>query len=217
MKTIFRSEGLVVRERRIPDIALEPQACGGWRVNDSDFAMEVLDGITGLQPVQSGGARWFGQEISSLPESEILRLLARTMTLTPDGPLIANLNIRDNVLLPALHRRTDSEPDLLRNLDEILTGPDLPWPAATNFPFLLPHHLGLLQRWLAGLLRAALAAPEIVMCCHYPGDLSMREQVELIRGFQWLRARLPDSAWLFMTCAPGLPEGFSGSFAEVPP
>jgi hypothetical protein len=216
MKTVFLSKDLMVGNRSIPDITIEPGACGGWQVNDADFALEVLDGITGLQPVQNGGTCWFGQDLSGLPESGILRLLSRTMTLTGDGPLIANLNVRDNVMLPALVRRTDSETGLLRNLDQLLTGSDLPWPAASNFPLLLPHHLEDLQRWLAGLLRAALAAPEIVMCCHYPGDLSVREQADLIRGFQWLRARLPAAAWLFLTCAPGLPGGFSGSLAEVP-
>lgn len=217
MKAIFQSKDLVVRDRRIPDLALDSGACGGWQIHDADFAIEVLDGVTGLQPAQGGGTCWFGQELSGLPESGILRLLARTMTLTPDGPLIANLNIRDNVLLPALHRRMDSETGLLRKLDRLLTGSDLPWPPAPDFPFLLPHHLGVLQRWLAGLLRAALAAPEIVLCCHYPGDLSAQEQQELVGGFQWLRDLLPGSAWLFLTCEQGLPEGFSGSFAEVAP
>ena len=217
MNRVFQSEDLVVRDRRIPDIALDPGSCGGWLINDSDFAMEVLDGITGLQPVHNGGTCWFGQELSGLPESEILRLLGRTMALTTDGPLIANLNIQDNILLPALHRRTDSETELLRKLDQLLTGSDLPWPAATNFPFLLPHNLGALQRWLAGLLRAALAEPEVILCCHYPGDLSELEQAELICGFQWLRDRLSGAAWLFLTCATGLPGGFSGSFSEVSP
>ncbi|MEI6072518.1 MAG: hypothetical protein WCS31_12050 [Verrucomicrobiae bacterium] len=217
MKTAFRSIGLVVGDARIPDITLEPGACGGWHVRDADFALEVLDGITGLQPVQGGESSWFGQELSGLPESGILRLLSRTMTLTADGPLIANLNVRDNVLLPALHRRTDSEAGLLDKLELLLTGPDLPWPAPANFPLLLPHHLEALQRWLAGLLRAALAVPEIVLCCHYPGDLSMREQAELIRGFHWLRGRLPGAAWLFLSCEPVLPGGFSGSLAEVSP
>ena len=53
MKAIFQSEDLVVRNRRIPDLSIEPGACGGWQIHDADFAIEVLDGITGLQPAQS--------------------------------------------------------------------------------------------------------------------------------------------------------------------
>lgn len=217
MNTVFQSKELMVGEARIPDITLAPGACGGWQIGDADFALEVLDVITGLQPVQSGETCWFGQKLSGLPEAGILRLLSRTMTITANGPLISNLNIRDNVLLPALHRRTDSEAGLLDKFEQLLTGSDLPWPAAANFPLLLPHQLGGLQHWLAGLLRAVLAVPEIVLCCHYPGDLSLREQADLARGFQWLRGRLPGSAWLFLTGERVLPGGFSGSLAEVAP
>ena len=42
MNTVFQSKDLMVGDRSIPDIALEPGACGGWQVNDADFALEVL-------------------------------------------------------------------------------------------------------------------------------------------------------------------------------
>jgi hypothetical protein len=73
----------------------------------------------------------------------------------------------------------------------------------------------MLQRWIAAVLRADLADPEIIMCCHYPGELSRLEQEHLAAGLRWLQGRHSGSGWLFLTGSPELPTGFDGPITET--
>lgn len=205
-KLVFQCQGLALHGRRVADTELRTGNCAGWKIMETRFSWALLDQITGLAGPESGSVSWFGCEMNRLSETACLAVLRRTLTLTPDGGMIANISVRENILLPAIHRGKGSDHALSSALAGMIAKRETPCAVAEDFPHRLPHELDPPERRLAAVLRAAFAEPEGILCWHFTDD-SLDQEVAWL---QWLRRRNPRCAWLFITRQSRLPDGFEG-------
>lgn len=90
-------------------------------VSGSTFSGAVLvRACLGLARAPSGRIRVMGQDVGDLAEGELARLREEVgAVLTPHG-LVANLTIRDNLLLPLIFRHGDPDEDSASRVEEVL-------------------------------------------------------------------------------------------------
>ncbi|MBE2179956.1 MAG: hypothetical protein IAE97_05755 [Chthoniobacterales bacterium] len=212
---VFQSCGLDLVCGKLPEIRV---AGGGdaavWPVHNDHHAAEALDAVTGLAPVPPNAVVWFGTDFAGLDLERCFGLLRRIAPLTEDGALLGNINVCENILLPSMQRRRGSAP--LAELEKLVSEP--PWSGWLPFESLLflPHMLDDPRRAFAGLLRAYLCRPEAIVAANIFGKLDARERPALEAAVAWVRGRLPDCSWLFISPESALPRGFGESILKNP-
>jgi len=210
MNTIFKSAGLAISGRHYGALALQKEEVGGWLCTSLAHSMELLDVATGLSPSSPGEITWFGQDISGMDDAEILRFLRRITVLTRDGGLIENLNIAENILLPYLHRHRGDEAGGMSALGTLMK--DSPAGRHLGRAALgrLPHQIGFGDRALAGVLRAHLLQPEVIVACDVMFSLDRSARIRLDESLAGLRSACPGAAWLFIQTGSVLPARMEG-------
>lgn len=139
------------------DLALAP----GERVvvgGPLEITTALLRAVMGLEEPAGGSVRLLGEEPTSLPRSRGEALLGRVGYAPRHGPLLSNLPLRDNLLLPLrYHRRLSSE--------EL---PDAAAKAAARFglaelPGAIPPVVSVLTRRRVTLARATVLDPVLLV------------------------------------------------------
>lgn len=135
--------------------------------------------------------------------------------LVPEGGLVGNIRMIENILLPCEARRSGERgTSVLRK-----TLAEAPWSGwfAEEKLWVLPYQAGGLERALAGVLRAWLVSPEAIVVCDAGHLLEHGEREVFEAALCWLRAGQPDSAWLFIQTESALPAGFRRNTLQAKP
>jgi len=120
-----------------------------------DAGSAVLRALVGLERPRAGAARLLGEEPAALPRHLASGLLARVGWLPRQGALLANLTLRENLLLPLEYHGRTAGPDRLAaalgafGLDEA--------------PDLRPELVPLPVRRRVALARAVLLEPLLLL------------------------------------------------------
>ena len=139
------------------DLALAP----GERVvvgGPVEVTSELLRAVMGLEAPRGGCVRVLGEELAALPRQRTEAVLERVGYAPRHGPLVSNLPLRDNLLLPLrYHRRLPA--------GEI---PEGAAKAAARFglaavPVVIPPVVSVLTRRRVTLARATVLEPELLV------------------------------------------------------
>lgn len=181
-----------------------------WHLIDDDFSPRFLDELLGLEAENQllSKVLWFGKPIPPGGGRAHYLLLRRLLPVVAGAPLLSNINLAENILLPALARSPAEEAALGRAMIDLVSshgGPlGLPFEDLTK----LPHLVGQQQRLVASVFQAHLAKPDVIVLSN--AVLPWDESWELIGpACLWLRDQLPATAWLFANSESRLPAGFS--------
>lgn len=214
MNPVFQSAGLSIDELNYRPLEIAGGETRGWRVETHDDCHRLLDIVTGLAEAPRGAVVWFGCDMATLTQNEILAVLQRIMPLTPDGGLISNVNTAENILLPLIHRNPRSSDEARQRLENLLGAePWRRWFPAERLRE-LPHKLNPLAHALASILRAWVANPEAVIACDMRHALDSRAAETVTRALAWLRSETQGAAWLVIQTESALPGGMAGNIIE---
>ncbi len=141
----------------LPDILPdedEPRGADATAVDD------LAETLLGLAPLAAGRVSLFGHELGRIGRSAALRL-RRRVALAPLRPaFLSTVTVPDNIAIPLRDRRDPSDRELHTAVHERL--------AALGVPIVgrvLPGELTPRGRYLAGLARASLTEPELLIIC----------------------------------------------------
>ncbi len=187
-------------------------AAGGsalCRLHSHAACLSAFDAVTGIARPPAVAARWFGSDISALAAGQLMRVLRRMAPMAPDGGLLGNVRMAENILLPCEARGRGAAG--VAELGEALAR--APWDGWFPEPHLwvLPFQASGLERALAGVLRAWLARPDAVVACNPGYHLEHGERAVLADALAWLRTEQPGCAWLFIQTESALPPGFAAN------
>jgi hypothetical protein len=135
-------------------------------------------------------------------------ILQKVFPVVPGGGLPANINLAENILLPALFRHAEPEATVGRRLLDFISSDGSAFGLAPEEIVKLPHQVAPAKRFLAMVLQAWLAAPAVIII----SDAALPHAEfwpVLAPSCLWLRQQLPDAAWLFLTAETSLPPEFS--------
>lgn len=215
MNPVFQSTGFPDDGIEYGSVEIAAGETAGWQAETHDNCRHLLDMMTGLAETPCGAAIWFGHDIAALTQSEKLLVLQRILPMTPDGGLISNVNIAENVLLPYVHRNPQHGAQARERIASLLESP--PWSAWFSVQRLneLPHQLNPLARALAAILRAWIAGPEAMIVCDMRHALEAKAAETVSRALVWLRAEMPDAAWLVVQTESSLPGNVAGNIMTL--
>ncbi len=116
-----------------------------------------------LQKPAVGTVFLFGKDGYSISEEECLKIFQRVGVARDDGGLIGNLNVWENITLPTLYHRKKRPEDLEEAAIAILSGIGMAGPEMIEYMCRKPGQLQAQERGLAGLVRAMLMEPELII------------------------------------------------------
>lgn len=209
---VFQSDGTL---HGCPAVELAAGDCAVWRMPSNAACLSALDVVTGITRPHAGAVRWFGHDISALSSEQVLAILRRMAPLVPDGGLVGNIRMVENILLPGEAR------DGLETSSDALQGvlAAAPWSGWFSEAKLweLPYETGELERALSGVLRAWLVRPEAIVVCNASHLMERGERDIFEAALCWLRNEQPRSAWLFIQTESALPAGFGRNTLKAEP
>lgn len=211
MNPVFQSSGILLDGAEYRPIEIAAGETGGWQAETHDDCRHLLDMVTGLAAAHRGAVVWFGRDVATLTQDETLSVLQRIIPLTPDGGLISNVNIAENILLPCVCRAPHRGEKARERLGILLESD--PW--SSWFPaerlHELPHQLNPLARALAAILRAWIVSPEAAIVCDMRHALEAKAADTMSRALAWLRTEMPAAAWLVIQTESSLPGSVTGN------
>lgn len=112
--------------------------------------------IAKLQPLTNGSIDYWSHGESEIDESVFRR---RVSYLFPEGGLLSNLTVRENLLLPLqYHRMTDDQPTYCNRLEKMLA-----FYCLEHLIDKRPADLQYPEKKLVGLIRCLLMRPEVLI------------------------------------------------------
>ena len=145
----------------------------------------VLRILLGIDLPDSGSARVLGEQAVTLPRARSAALLSRIGWYPRTGALLANLTLRENLLLPLQFHRGPTEAEAERATSEALARFGL-----AEVPDVRPEEAPLPVRRRVALARALLLDPELLVLDDPLDDLEddvAREVLTALSG--WVRER----------------------------
>jgi ABC-type transporter Mla maintaining outer membrane lipid asymmetry ATPase subunit MlaF len=158
---------------------------------DSDEAIRPLVKLfTGLEPPSSGGIWVLGEDVASLSTDALRTLRKRIGVAMNNGGLVSNLKAWENILLPlAYHGVFLSDEEANGKLAGLLERVGGEFDLTKR-----PRSLSIHARKLAGLMRAMLMEPDIIiyetLCDGLRGDAKNRLMATLLEFHQEKTGRL---------------------------
>ncbi len=172
------SLGIAARDGSLRVRGLDLRVRAGERVvlvGPADAGEAVLRAIVGVDLPESGSARLLGAEVAALGRREACALLARAGWLPRRGALLANLTLRENLLLPlAFHRRAacaEAEGRVRSALARF---------GLAEAPDVRPEEAPLAVRRRVALARAVLLDPEVLVLADPVDDMEESDEAELL-------------------------------------
>ncbi len=137
----------------------------------------------------------FGESVTGLDAQRRARLRRRVGAIAPIVGLVGNLNVWENVSLPAAYHGAPSLERVAALAEEVATLFGLPAPL---FLARLPDELSALERKIAAFIRLLTAAPELVVVDGLQNGVSRGERDRLPLFENELRRRLPAATLLYV-------------------
>jgi hypothetical protein len=136
-----------------------------------------------------------------------------TAYVSPNGGLISNLRVGENIILPATYHFGALPERYETKIMSILSEFGYDDTTAGKLTAKLPAALSGFERRLVGFTRAAILQPEVIVYDSLWADLSARE-FEQVRGFDTIfRRHCPASVSLYLHSGTSFP--FDGAFNQT--
>lgn len=209
MPPILQIQNLQCAHKVWPNISLQAGESAGYLVPKEEDALALLNVLTGITDPENGHVSWFGTNLQDLPEKKLLPILRRSLSLTPDGGLLANLSLVENILLPCITRQPKEHTNFEKELHALATMENGYFGHTLKTLSKLPHQITDLERCSAGLLRAVIARPEILIFCNIFNEIDHNQTSLLSTWVDQLHAHLPNTAYFFLLPETSLPSSFS--------
>lgn len=172
------SLGVAARDGSLRVRGLDLRVRAGERavlVGPADAGEAVLRAIVGVDLPESGSARLLGAEVASLGSREACALRARAGWLPRRGALLANLTLRENLLLPlAFHRRGAAAREEGRVRSALARF------GLEEAPDVRPEEAPLALRRRVALARAVLLDPEVLVLADPVDDMEESDEEEIL-------------------------------------
>jgi len=147
----------------------------------------LLRHIIGLNRPLSGKILLEGKDIFSLPTQEFKRIRRRFGVLFQDGALLGSLNLADNVVLPLAEHTNLSKEHLAEAAHKALSLVHL-----EDFAHYFPNQLSGGMRKRAGLARAIITEPHILLCDEPTSGLDPITAAQMDQLLMDMRHNFPD-------------------------
>lgn len=123
-----------------------------------EITSELLRAVMGLEPLAGGSVRLLGESLGSLPRVRGEAVLARIGYAPRHGPLVSNLPLRDNLLLPLRYHRRLSSVEVPEGATKAAARFGL-----TTLPAAIPPVVSVLMRRRVTLARATVLEPILLV------------------------------------------------------
>jgi phospholipid/cholesterol/gamma-HCH transport system ATP-binding protein len=161
--------------------------------------------VTGLARPESGRVLVLGQDLAGLSRDELNGLRRRVGVAYPDGGLISNLKVIENITLPLLYHSDLSA----REIEETAVALLERLGYAGNI-FGLPGLLPMYERRLTGLARAMAADPDVAVYDRLLDGLHEDERAFFLRTVSAFHGEKAGRTSIFLTSNPGSLAGIEG-------
>ena len=176
-------------------------------VGPVEAASAALRALLGLQRPAGGSVRLLGEDPHALSRCAAARLLARVGWLPREGALLANLTLRENLLLPLRFHHGDQA-------DPAAPGRALGRLGLDHAPDVRPERAALPLRRRISLARALLLEPALVLADGPLHDLD-DDAAAIITGALRAYAREPGRAVLVASPYPDLASALSARLVHL--
>jgi len=154
-------------------------------VGPVDAASAVLRALVGIDPPAAGAARILGAPAAALPRRDAAAVLARVGWYPRSGALLANLTLRENLLLPLQFHHGVAPRDAER-----LTAAALARFGLEGAPDVRPDRVALPVRRRLALARAILLDPDLLVLDDPLDDLEDDVTAQIVGALAaWRRER----------------------------
>lgn len=177
--------------------AVEPGALVAFHSPKQEASDGIVRLLLGLRRPESGSVTVLGMDPAALAEPELSRFRQRLAVVFPDGGLVSNLKVFENVLLPGYYHGRQPLPALEERGEELLrrVGYD-------GALMELPGNLSLYQRRLVGQARAFMMEPELMVYNGVLGGLNEEERGRIIANATAFHQATPGMTSILLTTQP---------------
>jgi ABC-type transporter Mla maintaining outer membrane lipid asymmetry ATPase subunit MlaF len=187
---LIEAQGLSVTARagglRVTGLALRLEAPGSLvLVGPVEAASAVLRALLGVERPDGGVARVLGEDPLALSPARAGELLSRVGFLPRSGSLLANLTLRENLLLPLQFHRRLGAAEMER-----VTAAALARFGLDDAPEVRPEEVSLPVRRRVALARATLLDPDLLVLDDPLDDLDEEDAAQVVAALAaWSRER----------------------------
>ncbi len=157
----------------------------------NDLLVRVLTGLTHLQ---EGQLLVLGHNLGLLSREGLDAVRRRIGIVHPDGGLISNLKVLENVTLPLLYHTGESSREIGKRAIALLERF-----GCGEVLFELPGNLSASRRRRAGFARAFAPEPEVIVYHWREGGLDMEERELFLREAVAFHGEAPGRTTIFLT------------------
>jgi len=190
---------------RFIDAVLDPVLKGAnWSFEPGTISAVVTAGedvnallvrvLTGLTLLQEGRVLVLGSDLGLLSRDGQDEVRRRIGIVYPDGGLISNLKILENVTLPLLYHTGESSREIEKRAIALLDRF-----GCRGVLFELPGNLSASWRRRAGFARAFALEPEVIIYHWREGGLDMEERELFLREAVAFHGEAPGRTTIFLT------------------
>jgi len=171
LRVCYREAGITV-----PDLSVRHGASIAVRLPSVEETESVGRALLGFELPAAGTIRLFDADTRAATPDQLL-VLRRKLAWAPSAPsFLSTVPLKENVAIPLRDRRHPSETQLFRQTDLQLDALGASLDVRT-----LPQQASSSVRYLAGLARALLSEPELLIVSEPPGRFSQQKR-ELVRN-----------------------------------
>lgn len=172
---------------------------------DSDeTASRFVRLLAGLEPLASGSLHILGKDLANLSNSAMYELRTRIGVVMRNGGLISNLKLWENIVLPVCYHGLLSENEAEERLAETMRRVGFEEDLAR-----LPETVSAEARKMAGLMRAMLMRPEIMLYDAAFDGLKAESRSRLVESLGAFHGERAGRLSVFVQREDKLPEGLS--------
>jgi phospholipid/cholesterol/gamma-HCH transport system ATP-binding protein len=178
-------------------------------VSGEDDSALLVRVMTGLARLREGAFSALGRDLGTLARDELDGVRRRIGIVHPDGGLISNLKVLENVTLPLLYHSSESSREIDERAIAIL--------GRLGFRenlFELPGRLSTFRRRMTGFARVVAAEPEVAVYNRIDDGLRAEEWNVLLEAALAFHKGAPERTTVFLSSRTGSFEG-AGPIAFV--
>lgn len=186
----------LILDSRSPALSLElaPGQQVRCIVADDQQLTQLLRLCTGMDLPENGKILLDGNDTAQLSRQQLLGLRQQIGIVSASGGLIANLKLWENITLPICYRQGSVTDQAEQQALALLDG----FGYCGNL-LALPGHLSAFERRMAAFIRAAIAAPRLMLYAGCFDNLTSDQRRLLFDQAQLLHRSVPGLASLFLT------------------
>lgn len=197
---LLRVQNLETRHVRLGDLVLRAGESAMICTRTKEEGAALVDGLLGLELPASGAVELLGRKLIDLDESQRVRLLADVAHIDTRGGLMSNLKLWENLILPAQYhgRLAETMDKAEARILEALRVVEKTEEWVRHCLPALPDALSVYDSRLAGLIRAVMQRPRLLVCECLFDDLDRGPTLKLASLLKWIREQHVDLAILHL-------------------